>query len=313
MVQHGQGSAVRMSREPTAPLSTSPTSSVFEWPEIAVTACGARKLGREHAQEMLPLHFEGVCLSLLDMGADLLHLVLVRLLTASTRASRLQTLARCAGTCSALRQACDSEAMWQHLCSTGFRVMPNVPPPSGWRNLYHRLRDLVSPAKWSVASWGELEDDLALLQAHPILAAARLNGYRCISVETSLERASPDEAARRGAVDSELYTTQPCSIDMLGDTFTVHVEVRDEAGHDRLSLWLVRGGDLAPKSAGVFGDVAAWPLSLPPPPTYVHAPPPKPLTVDEDGWECAHVAPEDTWFHVFQLRQAAPTTLRSKT
>ncbi len=43
-------------------------------------------------------------------------------------------------------------------------------------------------------------------------------------------------ARRRG---QRFYLIQSCSVNMLGDTFSVHVEVRNESGEVQRSLWIV--------------------------------------------------------------------------
>jgi hypothetical protein len=219
-------------------------------------------------------------------------------------------LARCAAVCRALQLSCASEVVWEHVCCRGgyFLAPPGTPPPGGWRSLYQRLRALaVTPWKWSVLCWRELDEELALLEEDAVLVAARQNGYECFAAEVFLEKASPEEAQRRDASANDLYMTQPVSFEMVkGDAFSVHVELMDEAGSDRLSLWIVRGASQCyyRQSGGLYAGLAAWPLSLPPPPTYIHAPRQR-LHISE--LDVAAGAPSESeedgsWFHVFQLR-----------
>lgn len=271
-------------REPTC-------RALGERPGVCAGACSGPEIAAPREAD------KGASGCLHRLEGDLVQLCLMHL--------PVPALARCAAVSKALQLSCASEVVWEHVCCRGgyFLVPPSTPPPGGWRSLYQRLRALaVTPWKWSFLCWRELDQELAQLEEDAVLVAARQSGYECFAAEVCLESASPEEAQRRDASANDLYMTQPVSFELVkGDAFSVHVELMDEAGSDRLSLWIVRGAaECYYRQGGLYAGLAAWPLSLPPPPTYIHAP-------RQRHEEAAGVTPSESeedgsWFHVFQLR-----------
>jgi hypothetical protein len=286
-------------REPTC-------RALGERPGVCAGACSGPEIAAPRELRSQPWESEeadtGASGYLHRLEGDLVQLCLMHL--------PVPVLARCAAVSKALQLSCASEVVWENVCCRGgyFLAPPSTPPPGGWRSLYQRLRALaVTPWKWSLLCWRELDEELAQLEEDAVLVAARQSGYECFAAEVCLERASPEEAQRRDASANDLYMTQPVSFEMVkGDTFSVHVELMDEAGSDRLSLWIVRGAaECYYRQGGLYAGLAAWPLSLPPPPTYIHAPRQR-LHVSEldvaAGATPSESEEDGSWFHVFQLR-----------
>ena len=291
--------------EPLSALASSPTSTVLDASAFTAAAapqgvCARRAASTQQCQPAAAAEEAAAAgarrASLHSLESDLIQLCLMHL--------PLPSLSLCAAASKVLQQACASEVVWEHVCCRGgsFQTPPGTSPPGGWRNLHKRLRALaVTPLQWSVPCWRELDEHLLRLEEDAVIGAARQSGYECFVAEVCFERAGSEEAHRRDA--SKLFMTQPVALEMVkGDLFTVHLELMDEAGSDRLSLWIVRGAaESYDRQGGVFAGLAAWPLSLPPPPTYIHtspaapAPPPASEGVEDDG-------PGSRWFHVFQLR-----------
>ena len=286
-------------REPTC-------RALGERPGVCAGACSGPEIAAPRELRSKPWESEeadkGASGYLHRLEGDLVQLCLMHL--------PVPALARCAAVSKALQLNCASEAVWENVCCRGgyFLAPPSTPPPGGWRSLYQRLRALaVTPWKWSVLCWRELDEELAQLEEDAVLVAARQSGYECFAAEVCLERASPEEAQRRDASANDLYMTQPVSFEMVkGDAFSVHVELMDEAGSDRLSLWIVRGAaECYYRQGGLYAGLAAWPLSLPPPPTYIHAPRQRLHVSDLDiaaGATPSESEEDGSWFHVFQLR-----------